>query len=219
MKIKQEKNKINQIKKEEMEEINKRELMKHGRGVSEVLQKKTKLLHLCLLLSVNKTLLQYACVCVLCLIVSVPPVWRHSYSTCVMGMKLFSNTWRRKHCYQLISRFKADSSAHLDKRSKQYYKVCWNSHLELWPKAFDRRFRNQHGQLGALFTLQWYLDSPRAFLWRSCRRWWLKLNCQPDSGDRSIHSEIRWDIMGEWKWVRLLIMGEWKWVERHVSGE
>lgn len=74
MKTKQEKNKIDQIKKEEMEEINKRELMKHGRGVSEVLQKKTKLLHLCLLLSVNKTLLQYACVCVSCLIVSVPPV-------------------------------------------------------------------------------------------------------------------------------------------------
>ena len=48
--------------------------MKHGRGVSEELQKKTKLLHLCLMLSVNKTILQYACVCVSCLIVSVPPV-------------------------------------------------------------------------------------------------------------------------------------------------
>ena len=142
------------------------------------------------------------------------------HGNCVMGIKLFSNTWRRKHWSQLTSRFKADSTAHLDKRSKQYYNVCWNSHPELCrPKAFDRRFRKQHGQLGALFTLQWYLDSPRAFLWRSCRRWWLKLNCQSDSGDRSIHNEIRWDIMGEWKWVQLLIMGEWKWAERHVIGE
>ena len=51
-----------------------RELMRHGWGVGEVLQKKTKLLHSCLMLSVNKTLMQYACVCVSCLIVSVPPV-------------------------------------------------------------------------------------------------------------------------------------------------